>query len=444
MNFTHKLVERISIELSKKLEGYFLQEIFSSGKDELFFNFSNTNASFGIKLIWAARSCFIFTQETIYPKPTPHHLEFNQLNKQKVISIKQHQNNRSFQINLENKNVLVFKLYNGLSNVLHYKNEELVSHFRGSIESDLHLKLSDFDRHEITHKQSAKNVLEDADDFFESVNYYSRSHLALFAFDELKRTLLQQNKSEIKRCEQLLLKSNQALQNILLAIPLEEVGHIIMANLQLIEPKQTEVELLDFYRNKNIAIKLKKELNAQQNAEYYYRKSKKQKIELEQIQKRMDEATNKLEQLNYQFQKIEQAETLKDLKSLSSQKSEVKKQRQALFKEFECDGFKIWVGKSAANNDLLTMKHAHKNDLWLHAKGVSGSHVVIKHQPGKPFTKNAIEYAASLAAYYSKSKGSSLVPVVFVERKFVRKPKGANPGAVVIDKEEVIMVKPHI
>lgn len=444
MNFTHILVKRIAIELSKKLEGCFLQEIFSSGKDELYFNFSNTKTSFGIKLIWAARSCFIFTQDVFYPKPTPYHLEFIQLNKQKIISIKQHQNNRSFQINFENKSVLVFKLYNGLSNVIFYKEEELVSYFRSSIESDLQLKLNDFDRNEINHKQSIKNELEAAVDFFESVNDYSKRHLSLFAFDELKHTLLQQNKLETKRCEQLILKSTQAFKNILLSVPLEEVGHIIMANLQLIKPKQTEVELLDFYRNKNIFIKLKKELNAQQNAEYYYRKSKKQKIELEQLQKRMDEATNKLEQLNYQFQKIDQAEILKDLKSLSSQKSEVKKQQQELFKEFECDGFKIWVGKSAANNDLLTMKHAHKNDLWLHAKGVSGSHVVIKHQSGKPFTKKAIECAASIAAYYSKSKGSSLVPVVFVERKFVRKPKGANPGAVIIDKEEVIMAEPKL
>ena len=115
-----------------------------------------------------------------------------------------------------------------------------------------------------------------------------------------------------------------------------------------------------------------------------------------------------------------------------------------MFKEFEFEGFKILVGKSAANNDLLTMKHAHKNDLWLHAKGVSGSHVVIKHKSGKSFSKLVIEHAASIAAQFSKSKGSAYVPVIYVERKFVRKPKGAEPGTVVVEKENTVLVKPGI
>jgi predicted ribosome quality control (RQC) complex YloA/Tae2 family protein len=102
------------------------------------------------------------------------------------------------------------------------------------------------------------------------------------------------------------------------------------------------------------------------------------------------------------------------------------------------------VGKSASNNDELTLKVAQKNDLWLHAKGVSGSHVVIKNQNNKPFPNEVIHYAAQLAAYYSKSKGSAMVPVIFTPKKFVRKPKGANPGQVFVEKEELILVEPKI
>src|SRR5699024_8956156 len=68
------------------------------------------------------------------------------------------------------------------------------------------------------------------------------------------------------------------------------------------------------------------------------------------------------------------------------------------FKVFEAEGFQILIGKNAKNNDLLTQKHAFKEDLWLHAKDVSGSHVIIKYQAGKKFPKPVIEKAAQLAA----------------------------------------------
>jgi predicted ribosome quality control (RQC) complex YloA/Tae2 family protein len=114
------------------------------------------------------------------------------------------------------------------------------------------------------------------------------------------------------------------------------------------------------------------------------------------------------------------------------------------FRQFECDGFLIWVGKSAANNDELTLRHSHKNDLWLHAKDVTGSHVLVKWKAGKEFPKKVIERAAQLAAYYSKLKGSGWVPVSYTLKKFVRKPKGSEPGQVLVDKEEVVMVEPKV
>jgi predicted ribosome quality control (RQC) complex YloA/Tae2 family protein len=74
------------------------------------------------------------------------------------------------------------------------------------------------------------------------------------------------------------------------------------------------------------------------------------------------------------------------------------------YREVEFNGYKIWIGKNAQNNDTLTLKYGYKEDLWLHAKDVAGSHVLIKHQAGKNFPKDVIERAAQLAAYYSKRK----------------------------------------
>ena len=100
------------------------------------------------------------------------------------------------------------------------------------------------------------------------------------------------------------------------------------------------------------------------------------------------------------------------------------------------------MGKGARQNDELTQRHTHKDDLWLHAKDVAGSHVVVKYQSGKPFPETVIEKAAQLAAWYSKRKNDSMCPVLYTPKKYVRKPKGSAPGAVVVEREKVILVTP--
>ena len=114
------------------------------------------------------------------------------------------------------------------------------------------------------------------------------------------------------------------------------------------------------------------------------------------------------------------------------------------YHEFEKSGFKIWVGKNAESNDTLTLKLSFKEDLWLHAKDVAGSHVLIKYQSGKKFPKDVIERAAQLAAYNSKRKTETLAPVVYTPKKYVRKRKGDPPGMVVVERETVIMVEPKL
>ncbi|HLT71447.1 MAG TPA: NFACT RNA binding domain-containing protein, partial [Cyclobacteriaceae bacterium] len=97
---------------------------------------------------------------------------------------------------------------------------------------------------------------------------------------------------------------------------------------------------------------------------------------------------------------------------------------------------------SAQANDQLLQKYSSKDDLWLHARDVSGSHVIVKHQAGKKFPGAVIERAAQLAAFHSKRKNESLCPVILTPRKYVRKRKGDPAGTVVVDREEVIMVVP--
>ncbi len=116
------------------------------------------------------------------------------------------------------------------------------------------------------------------------------------------------------------------------------------------------------------------------------------------------------------------------------------------FRLFTVDGgFEVLVGKNSSNNDLLTMKYARPNDLWFHARGAGGSHVLLKvgSAKGEPGRK-AKEQAAALAAYYSKMRNATIVPVAMTEKKYVRKPKGAPAGTVVLDREKVMFARPAL
>jgi len=113
------------------------------------------------------------------------------------------------------------------------------------------------------------------------------------------------------------------------------------------------------------------------------------------------------------------------------------------FKRFEIDGFELLVGKSAKANDELLRHYSWKDDLWFHARDVSGSHAILKHQSGREFSAPTIERAAELAAYYSKNKNEPISAVAYTSCKYVRKVKGSAPGSVSIDKENVIMVQPR-
>lgn len=226
----------------------------------------------------------------------------------------------------------------------------------------------------------------------------------------------------------------------------DKVADVIMANMHQIPPKLSDVELYNFYNDEQIKVKLNSTLSPQKNAENYYRKSKNQNIERESLQSNLHNKIRVNNKIKEHLKSINSIESLKELrkylKDHSLFQSKEVDEKASLFKVFDIDGWKVYVGKNAKNNDLLTQKFSFKEDLWLHAKDVSGSHVLIKYQSGKKFPKWVIEQAAQLAAYYSQRKTDSFCPVIITPKKFVRKVKGSPPGSVIIDKEEVLLVRP--
>ena len=283
-------------------------------------------------------------------------------------------------------------------------------------------------------------------DPIEAINHFFKLYTRDYYLEREKQVIEKQLEQIYNKTISYIKKSESKLVEIQLGLGYDKIADIIMANLHQIPPRAATVELFNFYSNEQIKIKLNKALSPQKNAENFYRKSKNQKIEIENLQKNIQSKNERRLSLKRHLEAVSQITGLKELrkylKDHSLSKSNEDEGKSLPFKTFEIDGWQILVGKNAKSNDQLTQKFAYKEDLWLHAKDVSGSHVLIKYQSGQKFPNWIIEKAAQLAAYYSQRKSDTFCPVIVTPKKFVRKPKGAAPGAVFIDKEEVIMVKP--
>lgn len=233
-------------------------------------------------------------------------------------------------------------------------------------------------------------------------------------------------------------------------------GDLLMANLYGIENGQAEAEVQNYYETyaPMVKIPLDKQLTPSQNAQRYYKKYNKAKTAEVEAAKQIENAKNDLEYLESTLAAVETADTEADLNAIRAEliaegylnrKPSAKRQKQSAAKPMHfvsSDGFDIYVGKSNSQNDYLTLKFSNSSDLWFHTKNIHGSHTVIKLGLDKDVPKSTIEEAAKIAAYYSKGRDSSQVPVDFTQIKNVKKPNGAKPGMVIYDRYNTIYVTP--
>lgn len=462
----YSVIVALSQIIQQRLKEASLIDAYTLSKDELVMVFKHPSQQiYAFKIAQQFQSCFVFWETFAPEKGSNAQPCFESIFGQPIQQVRQHHGNRSFAIVFDDEQELVFKMYDGLVNVLLFTQLKVTDMFRQSIANDWKLSLASFAEPGIAIEQpvnrfyvyqrshphpyyfsitpQSDSLVFESGDVLEALTDFSKRCLAYYRFASRKQQLLSNYTAEYKKLETLLHKTRKGLSEKQTEITAEEIGHIIMANLHAIPTNSIEVELFDFYRNIPITVQLKKELNAQQNAAYYYRKHKNSAIELEQLAQKLKATEDRLEQVKKLLSDIQNVTQYRELKPFLP-KEKVKKQTALPFRQFDYEGFLIWVGKSAANNDELTLRHSHKNDLWLHAKDVAGSHVLVKWKAGKPFPPNVVERAAQLAAYYSKLKGSTLVPVSYTLKKFVRKAKGAEPGQVIVEKEDVLMVEPKI
>lgn len=237
----------------------------------------------------------------------------------------------------------------------------------------------------------------------------------------------------------------------------ERTGKLLLVNLTEIRKGMKQVMLEDPYsKTLPVQVQLDPTLTPVQNAERYFEKAKKSKLASEEFAKRLKDLERTIARLKTMEEALASCETTEEIKEFHKKFDEglramkivrgIPGGDQLPFRIFTVAGeFEVWVGKSSANNDLLTMKYAKPNDLWFHVRGASGSHTVLKVRNATQLPpKEAILQAASIAAYYSKMRNAGSVPVAYCARKYVKKPKGANQGAVMLEREKVIFVKPRL
>jgi len=293
-------------------------------------------------------------------------------------------------------------------------------------------------------------------DQFESVNeamklYSFKLHQLEHFGKELKTLRSQLERLIEKTTAQLHALEAQAEKNR--AEEYEQCGQLLMANLHRLEKGMNEITVENFFGGGSMVIPLDSKKTPYQNAEMYFEKARKSRASAEMSKQRLESAK---ENLTIQQRLLAELLEIKEQKAFERWRkmnlsviqkfllvSKEEAEKQTLFRRFQlAPNVELWVGKNAKNNELLTFKYARPNDLWLHARGVSGSHCILKSS--KPPTKDELERAASIAAYYSAAKGSELAPVICTPKKYVRKPKGAEVGAVIVEREEVLLVKPEL
>ncbi|KAI8108413.1 hypothetical protein M9434_006439 [Picochlorum sp. BPE23] len=249
------------------------------------------------------------------------------------------------------------------------------------------------------------------------------------------------------------------------------LGDLVMCNLHKIKPGAAEVEVDNWETGNKEVIKLDPTISGVENAEALYKKASKLRrgsskilpliesckgdmayledteVLLESLEGgTADEEIALLNQIESELvqQGFMKKKSIHVLKEKSQKKA--KKASKSVSSDYRRlkspNGFDILVGRSSQQNDEITMRLAKPGDIWMHARGFPGAHVLLRCSPSQSVENSDLEFAANLAAYYSKGANLAKVDVIMADKKDISKPKGAKPGQVLVKKERVIVATP--
>lgn len=493
MNHLNGLIlESLCQALQNHCKDQQIVDCFSNSQDEFILAFPN----FYIKCLFYKGEIFFFTGESAPAKSRLFKPQFPEIHEASVAAIVPHPFERSFHLDLNNDYKLVFKCHGRKSNILLMQDQQCIDVFKRHLEKDAELSLPDvyrpvtcdYNEHALSEltqfkqyypylpadlfpvfqNQSASAfdsliqqyrrlksisfnhetfeiIAGNSDlEFLEGLNQFGNYSLKVRTFKEQRESLLNQCLQAVSDKEHFIASNQKALEILKTKRPDGELGNIILSSLYAIQSGMKSVVLNDIYNNTSIEIALDPDLNAVENAEKYFKKEKSLPHSIRLLESKIINAENTLKELRSKLSIIENATDFKGLKNLVKQHKKEQDQEHLPYRKFDAEGFDIYVGKHADSNEKLLNYYSDKNDTWLHAKDVSGSHVIIKSGKNTKIPESVLEKAASLAAYYSRNRKQSLVTVTYTLRKFVRKIKGAEKGKVTVSGEKTLLVKPGL
>ena len=237
---------------------------------------------------------------------------------------------------------------------------------------------------------------------------------------------------------------------------LRQLGDILTANLHKIRKGQTVVTVEDFYDENmaQIQVPLSPILSPQQNAAKFYKDYARMKTAEKELTRQIEIGEQELQYLQSVLEELNRADTDAELEEIrqelqaggylrqESGKRKMKAGKLPPMRFESTDGYPIYVGRNNRQNDELTFRLARKDDLWLHASKVHGSHVVISCGGTTP-PDDTVTQAAQLAAYYSESTGGRNIPVDATPVKQVMKTPAGKPGMVIYHTYRTVIVNPY-
>ncbi|MCS6959693.1 MAG: NFACT RNA binding domain-containing protein [Pseudanabaenaceae cyanobacterium SKYGB_i_bin29] len=290
--------------------------------------------------------------------------------------------------------------------------------------------------------------------------YYTR-YLQLETGKQLAHRLHQivsvQQQKLTEKIKELQTKLQQSEQ----ADTIKHQADLLMANLHLVSHGVATVRLRDFGNDGEVEIKLDPALTPSQNAQKLYKVYQKQKRARDVIRPLLQKNQQELDYLSnidtaLTYLEGHELELLKEIQQELIENGYGKVSEMEFYRppkakpDINCyryptpQGNEVWIGRNNFQNDSLTFKIATDYDLWFHALEIPGSHVLLRLKPGQEPDREELEFAANLAAFYSKARYSDQVAVIYTKPRCVFKPKGAKPGMVVYKNETLIWARPHL
>ncbi|OGU74167.1 MAG: hypothetical protein A2V93_07610 [Ignavibacteria bacterium RBG_16_34_14] len=334
-----------------------------------------------------------------------------------------------------------------LLNVINEIKENNLAVFIDEISGEVNLGINSFGIFSFTRKEEFPTLIE-------AFNYFLIQKFSRESISDKKKIIEKHLDHELKKVSEKLNDLQTRIQRGTKEEEYNRLANLLLININKITKGSNRIELQDVY-NKDVCllIKLDPKLSPKQNVDSYFEKSRNEKIRLEKAKQLFLELKKRFSELKKTQEIFINSKSIEDynsvMKELKIKQEEKKKPEDELRNKFRNylihNKYNVFVGKDSKSNDLLTMKFAKQNDYWFHARGVSGSHLVLKNENVKEgMSKNILKAAASLAAYHSKAKTSGMVPVSYTQKKYVIKKKGMEPGKVALLREEVLIVKPEI